>query len=344
MKHQEAAIYDQLAWLVRSDLPLPKALQQMARDARSSDFQRILERLAEETRSGHSLADAMRRQPSRFRRLYIDLIAAGEQHGFLAQMLHEVAVLARVERRLGHRLREQLIYPILSLLFAMLLFSGFLLWVVPGFEAMYQEFALGDRLPPITRFILTLSNLATSSAILLGIANILVVIVTFWLFSRWGQGAFRCLVRLFPGAGGFWRTLDYSRLCVVLDIAIRHDMPLPVALQTAASLVQSRRLRDVLANWARRSDDGETLGDLMVHSEDVDQLLALTVKHAPEEELATAFAKLAVMYRELGNTQLDRLVLMATISIITISGTAIGLLILALFNPMLYIIKTLSVS
>ena len=98
----------------------------------------------------------MSRHPDVFSRLYIAMVEAGEAAGVLDVVLDRVAIQIEKEEKIKRRVKGAMIYPTVVLVFATLVMTGMLMFLVPIFVKIFEE--LGGELPMLTQYVLYASN------------------------------------------------------------------------------------------------------------------------------------------------------------------------------------------
>jgi type IV pilus assembly protein PilC len=139
-----------LGAVVRRNLPLGSSLSAFAGELSvwRSRPRAMLERIADDTDNGMSLADALDRHPRTFSKAYRALVRAGERGGNLAHVIERLGEIARLRGRTTRRVLSNLIYPA-TLLTILASISGIvIIVVVPQFEKMFSEIEVGGSLPP----------------------------------------------------------------------------------------------------------------------------------------------------------------------------------------------------
>ena len=99
----------------------------------------------EQVETGALLSEAMAFHPDVFSRLYIAMVEAGEAAGVLDTVLDRVAIQIEKEQRIKRRVKGAMIYPTVVLVFATLVMTGMLMFLVPVFVNIFDQ--LGGELP-----------------------------------------------------------------------------------------------------------------------------------------------------------------------------------------------------
>lgn len=149
----------QMSTLLRAGMPLLRGLEVLARQERSIPLRRTLDDLAATIRSGGTLSGALAQHPRVFDRLYLNMIKAGEAGGVLDVVLDRLARFQEKSRQLKGKIAAALLYPLIVLGVAITILVGLLVFVVPKFQQIFADLLKGAPLPPLTQFVLTLSDL-----------------------------------------------------------------------------------------------------------------------------------------------------------------------------------------
>jgi len=118
-----ADFFRELAILLKSDLPLPGSIRNLARSARGSRFRKTLNQVGDATASGQTLAEAMKEFPRDFSVYQIRFVEVGESTGSLPDVLHEIGRLARADHHMIERTRALATYPVAVMLIGSAIFS-----------------------------------------------------------------------------------------------------------------------------------------------------------------------------------------------------------------------------
>jgi type IV pilus assembly protein PilC len=86
----------------------------------------------------------------------INMIKAGETGGFLDGALDRVAKMYEADANLRAKIKSAMTYPVIVLLFSLLLGTGVIIFIVPIFEKMFE--GLGGKLPLPTQVMVVLSH------------------------------------------------------------------------------------------------------------------------------------------------------------------------------------------
>ncbi|MCL4203693.1 MAG: type II secretion system F family protein [Pirellulaceae bacterium] len=254
---QLTALNQEIAALARAGVPLNYGLLHLGRDL-PGRLGRLANQVGERLESGQPLGEALRAVPQ-MPPAYAAIVAAGVRSGRLAVALDDMATLIRRVGEMQRLMYLALLYPLLVLFLALILFSFTLLKCFP----IVQEFY--DSVSPDGRALFVLQWLAEVQSYWLPAVVLTVVLgLAVWIVRQ------RRALTGVESAGGRrrWRNratignVIYSgRLAVLtetLATLIEHGVPLPESLRLAADASGDRGLRDAGHQWAQRLEAGET--------------------------------------------------------------------------------------
>ncbi len=112
--------------------------------------------VCDEIEGGSTLSEAMSKCPKVFSRLYVNMIKAGEAGGALETILQRLADFLERAESLKRKVKGALIYPVIVVVVAILILTFIMLFIVPTFETMFEEFGL--TLPAPTILLIAMSN------------------------------------------------------------------------------------------------------------------------------------------------------------------------------------------
>jgi general secretion pathway protein F len=258
---QLLALNDEIAALARAGVPLDKGLLHMGRDL-PGKLGRIAQELGERLQQGEPLARVLEGD-QRLPPAYRAVVAAGIRSGQLAAALEGISSLIRRAGDLRRMVAVSLVYPLIVLAIAYLLFVFTLVWCVPVMVAVYEDFL------PQGQGLRVLEWLQRTGPFWLPWLPplVLVVLLVWWFRSRsaWSIGSNRRSSRLARQGGGYptvARLLYLGRVAGFADtlaLMLEHDVPLHEAVMLAADASGDRGLRDSCRTFGERLQRGEAI-------------------------------------------------------------------------------------
>ncbi len=151
-----AILTRQFASMTSSGLSLIRSLAILEDQALKPGLKAALRSVRLEIQRGSTLSNALSQHVEHFPPLFIDMVRAGETGGFLDEALDRIATMYEADAALRTSIKTALTYPVIVLIFSMLMGTGVIVFIVPIFEHMFAN--LGGKLPLPTRVLVTLSH------------------------------------------------------------------------------------------------------------------------------------------------------------------------------------------
>jgi type IV pilus assembly protein PilC len=147
----------QFATMIEAGVNVVASLVILEEQTTDKYLKQVVDELRADVEGGLPLSKAMARHPKVFNRLYISMVEAGESSGTLADVLDRVALQIEKEMQIKRRVKGAMMYPSIVLVFASLVLTGMLLFLVPIFADLFE--VLGGDLPMLTQWVVAASEL-----------------------------------------------------------------------------------------------------------------------------------------------------------------------------------------
>lgn len=248
----------QMYALVRSGVPILRAINGMAESSTSLKLKNALTDIASQLEGGYTLSTALNKYPKIFPPLFISLIHVGENTGQLDGSFLKLANYFEREQDTRKRIKTALRYPSFvlgAIVIAMVILNIF---VVPTFANMFAK--LGADLPIATKILIASSNF----------------FLTYWphmligcVFGFFGlrhylqttRGMYlwdRLKVRL-PIVGGIIERSILSRFSHTFSIVLKAGVPLTTGLTLVADAVDNTYMQKKILAMRGAIESGESL-------------------------------------------------------------------------------------
>ena len=156
-KLKDLAVFSrQFASMTSSGLTLLRSLGILEEQTSKPKLKAAIARVSADVQGGSTLSAAMSAHPDHFPLLMVNMVRAGETGGFLDGALSRIALMYEADANLRAKIKSAMTYPVIVLLFSLLLGTGVIVFIVPVFEKMFKS--LGGALPLPTQIMVTLSH------------------------------------------------------------------------------------------------------------------------------------------------------------------------------------------
>ena len=253
-----ALVTRQMATLLAAGLPLEEALRAVSRQQDRPKIKSMMLAIRSKVTEGHSLASSLNEFPQSFPELYRATVSAGEHSGHLDLVLEQLADYTESRYRTRKKVQGAMIYPIVLTLFAFVIVTGMLTFVVPKIVAVFEDSK--QELPLITRVLIGTSDFLQGWWWLL----LLLIAGCVFAFKRALKNeAFRYRFHgwLFraPLLGRINRGLDASRVASTLSILSRSGVPLVEAMRISGQVAGNLCIRESVLDGAVKLKEGSSL-------------------------------------------------------------------------------------
>lgn len=291
--------YGQLADLLRAGVPMLRSLDVLARQASHGGLTQVIKELREDVAGGMALGEAMAKYPHAFSTLQSSMIRAGEQGGFLEDVLQRIAIFSEKQDELRNKVVGAMIYPCILVLVGTAVIVLLMVVVVPR---------LAEHLRPETFNVLTHVVMGVSHMLqhqyLAVIAVVGLVIGGVYSFVRtdYGKDLYERFKLRAPILGKIVTMVAICRFCRILGTMLHNGVPILQALKIAKDSAGNAILAEVIEKSADSVKKGAALSaplgecglfpaavvDMIAVAEESNNLETVLVQIADTNEARTA--------------------------------------------------------
>src|SRR5262245_35601459 len=160
-KHM-APFYSQLADLLHSGVPLLRSLDILERQSSQPALTEVLKEVRAKVADGTSLAESMAGHPRVFNELAVSMIRAGQEGGFLEDVLRRIADFTENQEDLKSKVIGALAYPVFLAVVGFLVLNILVIFFVPQFKDLFKKLDEANELPALTKGLIATSNFIRS--------------------------------------------------------------------------------------------------------------------------------------------------------------------------------------
>jgi general secretion pathway protein F len=324
-----------MALLLKAGARLDAALELLSGDSDVGRLRPVVGKLRAALLGGESFADAVADHPALFPPMYSALVRVGEVSGTLDQVLEMLGAERARSEAMRRKLTDAMQYPAFVLVAAAGVMLFFILFVLPQFSAVLQDF--GTKQDTALGAFIKLSDFlrANATAALLGTAAVIALV--WWLLRRPGASSamINTLSRM-PGIRGIFQYYRTSLFCRNLGVLLGSGVNLTTTLRI---LVDIMAVTGNEASWTAAADrvrHGGKLSDALSVASSLPPMAVRMLRLGEETGQLPALAgRVAEFYEAKLQRSLDRIVgIVGPLAIVTIS-TVVGGLIVSVMTALL---------
>lgn len=323
----------QFAAMLSSGMPMVQTLEALTEQTSSKQMKSIIQGLQKEIESGAALSEALRKYPEVFDDLYVSMFEAGESGGLLAETAGRIAGYLESAAALRRKVISAMMYPCIVTLVACLLTVGMLLFIVPVFETIYQDF--GANLPLPTQVLVKASNAVRNQFLLVaGVFTVLVVALVQFKKTEKGAYMFDNLKISIPVFGDLNRKVALSRFASTFSQLTRSGVPILKAMEIVSFAMGNKVLGKVVMDARSEVESGEPLSSALIKNKQYPRMLVHMLSAG--EKTGTVddmLEKISEFYEDEVDATLSGLTSLIEPILIVFLGVVIGGIVVCMFMP-----------
>ncbi|MCB1276413.1 type II secretion system F family protein [Prosthecobacter sp.] len=335
----------QLATLIDSGLPLLRGLTVLGRQEPNLVMKGTINTLADNVQTGSTFSESLQQYPRIFNKLYINMVKAGELGGVLELVLNRLAEYQEKAQKLKNKIVAAMVYPIIVMFIAAAIMVFLMMVIVPRFEVIFEDM-LGskDKLPELTKWVIGFSrNMFEYKWYLLGG---LVGSIAGWRMLAATKGGRRWIDRMklkLPLFGDVQRKTAISRFTRTLGTLVTSGVPILQALNITRDTAGNTIVSDAINKVHDAVKEGESMV-APLESSGVFPPMVISMVDVGEEtgQLPEMLLKIADVYEDEVDNSVSALTSMLEPLMIVVLALVVGVIVMALFLPLIDVIKNLS--
>jgi type IV pilus assembly protein PilC len=334
VSRRDLAIFTrQFATMIDAGLPLVQCLDILGMQQENQAFKQVILKVKEDVESGSTFADALEKHPKVFDELFVNLVSAGEVGGILDTILARLAAYIEKAMKLAKQVKSAMVYPSTILAVALIVTTVLLLYVIPIFGQMFQDF--GAALPAPTLIVLAISTY-TRKYFLLGLVLIIVLVLAFrWYYKQEGgrRRIDRFLLRV-PIFGDLLRKIAVARFSRTLGTMVSSGVPILESMDIVAKSAGNKIIEEAIVKARASISEGKTISEPLAESK-VFPIMVTQMVSVGEATgaLDTMLNKIADFYDDEVDAAVGALTSLLEPMLMIFLGVVIGGLVIAMYLP-----------
>lgn len=254
--------YSQLADLLKAGVPMLRSLDVLANQASQGTLARVVKELREDVAGGQALGEAMGKHPHVFSPLHASMVRAGEQGGFLEDVLHRIAVFSEKQDELRNKVLGAMIYPCILMLVGAGVIFLLMFFVVPKI----RQYLRPETFNVLTVVTFTVCDMIQAHYVAIGLGMVAVAfLVSTLVKTQWGHHVFEVVKLRAPLLGPIMTMVAICRFCRILGTMLHNGVPILQALRiskdSAGSDVLGKVIEEAADNVKKGAPLSRPLGD-----------------------------------------------------------------------------------
>jgi type IV pilus assembly protein PilC len=342
----------QLAVMLDSGVVLSDALDAIAEQSEEGTLKMIIMDVAGAVKGGENFSKALSVYPKAFSSMFISMVKASEASGKMVEMLEVLGSYLNFEFETRKRIKGALTYPIIIAVMAVVATGTLMLFVLPRFMKIYES--RGAALPKITQILVNFSKI-------LGDFQAMTIILTtivfasmglyYWAGTLMGRRVIDFLKIHIPVFGTMFVDTLVTRSMRIMATMVNTGVSLLDTIEVIQGSCENYYFQQLWAGTDKKIRDGYQLSESILISRDSEgcerQLIApgiIQMLRAGEKsgKLGEVCDKISVFYEKKLEASIGAVMALIEPLMITILGSIIGTIAIALLLPVFRISTVIS--
>lgn len=208
---------------------------------------------------GDVLSLAMEKRADTFPKLLINMIKTAEMTGNLTETLDDMVDYYTESESTKKQMQSAMMYPVVVSLFAVVVVTFILLWVVPQFVGMYND--MGSELPTITKIVVAISEFLKNYIIIILVIIIVAILIYSYLFKN--VKAFKWTMQeIMMHLPVFGNIIIYNEVTVFTKTfanLINHNVFITDSMDVLSKITENEIYKKLIFDTAKNLTKGEAI-------------------------------------------------------------------------------------
>ncbi len=333
----------QLSTYLRAGITLVDSVRILAKQTDNPSKKKIYDGIVYDLLGGDNFSSALAKQGKVFPKLLINMCKSAELTGDLANVLEEMADYYTSIDTTRKQIKSAMTYPTVVLIFAILVVTFVLVWVVPQYQSMFA--GLDAELPRITVIVLKVSDFLQNHA--LGILIILIIVLLIYRYLFKNVRSFRLMMQTIylhiPVIKNIIMYSEVSMFARTFSSLLSHGVYITDSMDVLLNVSENEVYRKIILKTVQNLNGGGKISEAFKgHWAFPLVAYEMIVTGETTGQLAVMMEKVADYYDNLHRNSVNAIKsLIEPILIVFLAG-AVGIIILSIILPMFEMYKVIS--
>jgi len=333
-EHEKIVFAKNLGSMIKAGLSLSRALSVFDRQTKNPKMKEVLQSLMEDVNKGVSLNEALAKHPKVFSKIFISMVAAGEESGTLSESLIQVSEQMEKMYLLKKKVRGAFMYPAIIISVMVIIAIIMLVYVVPTISSVFSD--LNVELPLSTRFVIGLSELIRDNVFVFLGAIVALIIGAFYFFkTKVGKRSLDWSLLHFPIIGNLVKETNSARTARTMSSLLSSGIDVVGALDITRDVIQNSYYKDVLSETSKEVEKGKSISEIIAKHENLYPVFVAEMVSVGEEtgKISDMFLQIATYYEEDVDQKTKDMSTIIEPFLMVVIGVAVGFFAISMLSP-----------
>ena len=326
----------QFGTMINAGLPLIQCLDILSTQSENKVLRETVGDVKNSVEAGSTFSDALKRHPTVFDDLYVNMIHAGEVGGLLDTILTRLAKHIEKAMKLKGQIKSAMVYPTAIVGVAVVIIGVLMVWVIPVFAQMFLEMSGGKvGLPGPTQIVINVSNFFQSYWYAMGGAMVgAVIAIKRYYATVNGRVVIDRLLLKMPIVGDLIRKASVAKFTRTLGTLITSGVPLLEGLSICAKTSGNKVIEEALMNARVSISGGKTISEPLAKCNVFPKMVTHMIAVGESTgALDAMLGKIADFYEDEVDQAVETLTSLLEPIMMVVLGTIIGFIVIAMYLP-----------
>jgi type IV pilus assembly protein PilC len=326
--------------LLYSKVGITDSLELIQKKTGNAFFCDVIKKILKDLKSGHSLSKSFSKYPGYFNDLFIANLRVAEETGQIAEVVGDYANYLEKMQNLKRKILQAVRYPLFVIIIAVAVVFFMFTYIIPTFQSLFSSVKTG--LPPLTQFLLDISNLFVNNGSVMLIIIIAAVIMSFTLNKNkiLKQKLLDALVGKVPFISTLYMSNLLARFSLSMAVLLKSKVGLLEALKISKSVSSNLMFRKQIDSIIKKLIRGENFSSNLSNSKFFDLTFSKLLAAGEESaELDKVFLIISEYYGDQFDHYLDNLTSLLEPALILVIGSIVAVILVGLYLPMFDVVN-----
>ncbi|MDP3970308.1 MAG: type II secretion system F family protein [bacterium] len=323
-----------IALMIRTGFSISDALSVIIAQIKSKQMKKVVNDIHNNILQGESFSSSLEKHPYVFDNLFVSMVAAGEISGNLENTLKQLAMQMKKAYSLRKKIRNALTYPVLILVFMIVMGTVMFIFIVPTILELYE--GGGYTLPLPTRIIIAVSEYISANFLTIASLLVLFIVIVVMIFrTKKGKFALHTVLLKLPIIGQIIKNVSVAKITRTMHSLIVTDIPIVKSYEIISNTVGNLVYKKHLIHSSELLTKGTSVFTTIADRPDLfDNVIAQMIKVGEDTgTLDEMTAEVANFYEEEVDSTMSNLTVIIEPVLMIFIGLGVGFLAVAIIMP-----------
>ncbi|MCX6369187.1 MAG: type II secretion system F family protein [Armatimonadetes bacterium] len=329
----------QFATMIDAGLAVLKCLDVLEQQTKDLPLKAALGVIKRDVQTGVSLGESLAKHPNCFSKLYVNMIRAAELGGILDTILDRLSQFLEKEQEIRQKVKSALTYPVIVLVFAMIILFAMFMFILPTFKQMFSD--MQAKMPPMTEALFGISDFMVHNWYVFVFAP-LFAFIGLKQYAKTSEGRYKLdyFKLKVPIMGELVLKLSVARFCRTFGTLLSSGVPMMRSIEIVAETAGNEVLTKAIQETKTALREGSRLSPPLVKSGLFPPMVTHMIDIGEETgRMSEMLVKVAEFYEQEVDATVKALTSLIEPILIIFLGVIVGFIVISIMGPMFSIIN-----